>query len=394
MKLIGVKIKGFRNIKSVKINFGHLTFLVSTNNYGKSNLLKAIEFAINFIRADRKVKDLMMSCKQEKPLNKYVTSKNFVVDLFLSTVLNKKIYLIHYGFEFAWEKTTIIDNGIIKEWLYVKEEMQSQYTKLISRDAISLYEHPSIKNLEVSKDELILNKLLLYNNFCYYKIIKKLNHMSVNVSNCLKEHNKFNLYDTSEISKVIYLLKCKYKNKYNLLKDAFLQLFPNIEELYVEEINTTSSRAYHLYFKDINLNYNLNFENLSDGEKKIFLMFTNIILADINNVMLLSFKEIENSIHPSLFQSCLEIINQLSENCKIIITTYSPYILQFANVKNIYIGKPNNKGIAYFSKFNISKVNQLFEDTSKYNTSVGTYIFELLSGDKDSTKCLLDYLEN
>jgi len=63
-------------------------------------------------------------------------------------------------------------------------------------------------------------------------------------------------------------------------------------------------------------------------------------------------------------------------------------------VKNICIGKPDNKGIAYLYKFNSNKTEQLFKDILKYSTSVEIYIFELLSDDENSIECLLNYLEN
>ena len=50
MKLLNVKIEGFRNIESDSIEFGNgITSLVSTNSYGKSNLMRAIDFAVDFI---------------------------------------------------------------------------------------------------------------------------------------------------------------------------------------------------------------------------------------------------------------------------------------------------------------------------------------------------------
>ena len=55
MKLLNVRIEGFRNIKNNSIEFGDgITSLVSTNSYGKSNIMNAIDFAVDFIKADSK----------------------------------------------------------------------------------------------------------------------------------------------------------------------------------------------------------------------------------------------------------------------------------------------------------------------------------------------------
>ena len=89
MKLLNVKIEGFRNIESDSIEFGNgITSLVSTNSYGKSNLMRAIDFAVDFIKADEEMKAAMMSWVNGIPFNRYVESHNFVADFLFSALLN------------------------------------------------------------------------------------------------------------------------------------------------------------------------------------------------------------------------------------------------------------------------------------------------------------------
>ena len=71
MKLLNVKIEGFRNIESDSIEFGNgITSLVSTNSYGKSNLMLAIDFAVDFNKADEEKKAAMMSWVNGIPFNR------------------------------------------------------------------------------------------------------------------------------------------------------------------------------------------------------------------------------------------------------------------------------------------------------------------------------------
>ena len=45
MELLEIKVGGIRNIKNTHLRLGeNITSLVSTNNYGKSNVIKAIRF--------------------------------------------------------------------------------------------------------------------------------------------------------------------------------------------------------------------------------------------------------------------------------------------------------------------------------------------------------------
>jgi len=44
MRLDNIKIKNFRKLKDCTINFRDTTFLIGTNNAGKSSVFKALEF--------------------------------------------------------------------------------------------------------------------------------------------------------------------------------------------------------------------------------------------------------------------------------------------------------------------------------------------------------------
>ena len=44
MKIQAVVIDGFKNLSNVKIRFDNITALVALNNFGKSNVLLAIDF--------------------------------------------------------------------------------------------------------------------------------------------------------------------------------------------------------------------------------------------------------------------------------------------------------------------------------------------------------------
>ena len=51
MKIISARIEGFRNIENDKLILGdEITSLVSLNSYGKSNLLNAIQYSVDFVK--------------------------------------------------------------------------------------------------------------------------------------------------------------------------------------------------------------------------------------------------------------------------------------------------------------------------------------------------------
>ncbi len=426
MKLLNVRIEGFRNIKKNSIEFGDgITSLVSTNSYGKSNLMLAINFAIDFIKAESKEKENMMSSVNGIPFNRYVQDQNFVAEFLFFVKTEEGGFTVDYGFEFEWIKNKG-GKQIVKEWLAVKDEEKSQkFTKLINRDEKALYK-PSVTGrcnvtLSVSGNELMINKLLAEENLYYHDIVEELNrikiyyecNLDVSLFYCvsplmLKQDEEFDLNHIDSIPRTIYKLKNTYPEKYQILESAFLQLFPNIKAIDVKEIDigkfhdikfpsdapyTVSNKVYSMFVQDANLNQPLDFRNLSDGAKRVFMMLVCTIIADIKGFALIEFEEPENSIHPGLLQSYLSVLSQLANDCRIIVASHSPYIIQYLDTKDIYIGKPNDQGLADFARVDKKKINQLMRDASSESNSLGSYIFELLSGGEDEVAILMNYLE-
>ena len=56
MKINSITVAGFKNIKKTKLELDSICALISANNYGKSNLMEAIDFGFDFIHESRKVR--------------------------------------------------------------------------------------------------------------------------------------------------------------------------------------------------------------------------------------------------------------------------------------------------------------------------------------------------
>lgn len=432
MRILNARIEGFRNIENDSVAFGSgITSLVSVNSYGKSNLMNAIKFAVDFINRNPDQKRRMMSSVYGMPLNKKLDSKNYVADLTFLMMINEKPYIVNYGFAFAW----IRNNGkntsgckIVKEWLTTRlDEKYQKPNKLIQRDEDGAFYKSSESGrcsnvIKVDDNELIINKLLAHEDLFYRPIIENLNNIKIYVERdfdaaplyiktplILKDSDELDFDSITDVPRIVYRLKEGYLDHYEILINTFMQLFPNILSIDVKEVDLgelhglelpvnapyiISNKVYSMFVQDKNLNQPLNFESLSDGAKRVFLMLTYTILAKINGYHLIAFEEPENSIHPSLLQSYLSVIAQLAGDCRIIVASHSPYIVQYVSTKDIYIGKPNTDGIADFAKIDDKKVNALLADASDNSDSVGNYIFDLLSGGDDDTEILLSYLEN
>lgn len=274
--------------------------------------------------------------------------------------------------------------------------------------------------VKIEDNDLIVNKLKAFDSLYYNEIIKRINGLRVYIDRHLDATDSYSPdpivqknVDALEMEGInlpreIFSLKKKYPQKYDLLMNAFMQLFPQIKEIDVEEVSVNtklkkellddlpfklSKEVYILYVNDCNLNQPINFEDMSDGAKRVFLLLTNIIIADLNNLSLIAVEEPENSIHPSLLQNYLRVVTQLLGETRIIITSHSPYIIQYLEPHNIYVGMPGKYGVAQFKRIRTSAQKALINDASNSEMSTGDYLFELLSGTEEDIQTIEQYLE-
>lgn len=431
MKIMELAVGGFRNIQHVHLSLDKLTALVSANNYGKSNVLDAIDFTFQFIKSEADNREKMMKNPDIMPLNKQNDTANFSASITFTydDDTQKKSFFITYSLEFVWAKQHEHGCQIISEDLQMKENKKNQrYSAIIKRRGRQCWYKPIEKGrcdreIPVQSSQLAIQEVKSQGDKLFYQdILQALatfqvyrdRHFDVTPEYLpnpfiYRNQNEFDIRSISNIPRVIFHLKQQYPSEYTLLENTFLQLFPYITEISVQEFRldkqhgipvseaipfVVSEKIYSMYVLDEHINQPLPFTRLSDGAKRIFLMLTYVVLANIQGNTLILLEEPENSIHPRLLQALLIALEQLAGDGSILFASHSPYILEYMQTEDIYIGKPNDTGLAAFSRIDAKKVHALYKDAETYSSSVGQYLFELLSGDAVDTDCLTEYLES
>ena len=423
MKIQAVVIDGFKNLSNVKIRFDNITALVALNNFGKSNVLSAIDFGIAFIKANGENKRLMMANSNFIPMNITMLGRNYKYEMEVSAEIDSVEYMVRYGFEFEWKDSIDKDPKIVWESLKVKlNEKGQKYTQLISRTVDNaLYRRAETgrcsSKINVEPSELVVNKLMAFDDIYYYGIIKRLNNLKIYMENNLDVRSFYQpdpiirkgldneMVNADNLPRIIYNLKTQYPDRFELLKDVYTQLFPDIEDVLVKQIPINGSNENNipdevpfifskfihvLYVKDRNLSNSINFVSMSDGAKRVFMILTKIIVSNVSNVSLIAIEEPENSVHPGLFQAYIRIISQLLNDCKVIITSHSPYVVSYLDPAWIHVGIHKTPGVAEFFSFKKSGAKQLQNDAVRFDMGMGDYLFSILSDSDDS---LVEYLE-
>lgn len=424
MKMQAVVIDGFKNLSDVKITFDNITALVALNNFGKSNVLSGIDFGLAFIKATIDDKTEMMANSNLIPINQSMQGRNYKFEVEVLTEEAGQEYRVCYGYEFLWQCYEEEEPEIVQEYLKMKlDEKGQKYTQLISRTRDSaLYKSSETgrcsSKIKVEASELVVNKLRAYDELYYAEIIKKLNGMKIYMENNLDAKSFYQpdpiirkgfeneMINADNLPRVIFNMKKQNPEKFDLLKDVYFQLFPDIEDIIVKNFKIKAEEGkqlpddapfvftnsiYVLFVRDKNLANPVDFSMMSDGAKRVFMILTKIIVSSVSNISLIAIEEPENSVHPGLFKAYIEIISQLLDDCKVIITSHSPYIISYLEPAWIHVGLNRKPGMAEFFTFKKSGQKQLENDAEEFKMSVGDYLFSLLA---DPENNLGDYLES
>lgn len=407
-------IDGFCNIENSTIELNKINSIIALNNYGKSNFIRGLDFAKDFIIDSPKKKDSMMRYKPLIPINNKLENKNFHFEIEFETKFEDINNLISYGFSFEWIKN---DNKkgarIISEYLKLMPlKKDSKYKTVVKRTKTdSLYQTSKSGRcdspIKIRKNELIINKLNSYDNLFYLTIIEKINNINFAIIDSLGNPDRLfrtitdyiptdslEMPISSNTSYFVYHLKKQKPKQYELLKNSIISLLPNIEDFEPIEVNLKSEfefdsdednipyelpeKLYDIRVKEFSNNQQTTITNISSGSKKIFYVLTMVLAGELNKVSLITFEEIENSIHPALLQRLLMIIDTFCVNTKILLTSHSPYLIKYLDIDNINIGIPNSDGIAIFKKIKKSKQKRLINYASDEENSLGDFIFDKL----------------
>ncbi len=431
MKITKFSICGFRNLGKTSIELKPITALVSLNSYGKSNLFSALDFALSFMHSTTNVRKDMMSSISSMPLNANLDTTDFSFSIEIDYDNNGNERSASYRFSFEWARNNGNGAKLVAEELSIRDKKARSHTKLLMQRfegnaKLRFFEtgrcSSNIKK-EFGDSELVLDYLKVS---CpdYMKIV--VNAVSnikayideqldaTSLYHCIPQivfHSDIGRDLTLEnIPNSLFMLKQKDPILYSNIENIFLSLFPNIANIEILESDiskdlkvltengnapfSVSPKIYSLWVRDRNMNQPLDFRFLSAGAKRVLMQLVHIANARMNGISIVGLEEPENSIHPALFQGFLDTLENLAGDMRIIITSHSPYLIEYLDFGGIYIGLPSDDGIARFRTFASSrKLQELMSDADESSTLIGNYIFELLSGNESERKILSSYLE-
>ena len=131
MQIDGFKIGGFANISDVHLKIGEVNALIAPNGYGKSNVLRAIDFGIRFITAEDTERQQMMG-NRWLPINTNMLGQDFSFGITGSLEMDGEEFIFAYDYSFAWAKAGG-EGRILSESLKIKRSSDQRFRQMISR---------------------------------------------------------------------------------------------------------------------------------------------------------------------------------------------------------------------------------------------------------------------
>lgn len=404
-----VTIDGFKNLKNVALDLSDFTYLISCNNYGKSNVFQALDYVSEILENKGEIPDFHFSSLNKEGTDKFSFSISFEFEG------NDVLY------ELELMQGPDGKNQIVKEALYAYEDNSQKKTKYLIRDHDKAEYKPTktrydMQSITTETNVLSIAKLANYDNLYYLDIIKSLLHFRVLlVSNSnenllgfagnLIPHSQF-IYKRLEVTEVqnsfLYDFEINHKDNFELLMNAMKVLFPDFEKITTKKIdispesdNTNSVNKAVKYYSWVymkNLKGPIRLNDASDGFNRILGTF--ICLIQDDNTDVICIEEPENSINPSLLKNYIQLLKQFSrDDLKIIISSHSPFLTSYDDPRKMYVGVPNENGFATFERFSDAGINKIQRLSSDAEVDFGEYVFNLLAGCGQGTDSLKSYLK-
>ena len=333
LKLISARIKNFKSLGDVDLNFRDLTILVGANASGKSNSLAALGFLNELLmnqtlppveRMDRILrvgqKELFYQINIEDDDNKaeYIIAVSINEN---NTFLDKEYLLVN-----EVEVINIINGqGIVKD----ENDENPQTYQSSEGDGLTLadvgkYGHKPItkklasyiknwKFYDIDPDSIRFNSgvHIIYNyNYKYLQNDEKIPSLDTNASQAeevlkywaRRDENKFR-----EVSQELY--DC-LKIRLDILEDVASTI------TVIEEDG-----------KKIALS------NMSDGTLRLIAYFIMLYESDVPT--LIGIEEPERNFHPGILQDIADMIKRLSNRTQVIFTTHSSQLLDCFSTEEI-----------------------------------------------------------
>lgn len=362
MLICGLKVKNYRGLNIEIDTIEKVSILIGQNDSGKTNVCSAILKVLDYNkrRIPLVASDSTNSNKDNIEIEIKLTADDLtneqcaIIGNYIHIDNEGKKYMIAklnstYNEDTLEYEDTLIYGDLTIDFEEVRVNTQTQLDKVLS----IVYINP-VYDIENSKKDF----------FKFKETDNKENGIYFS-ENILKEINKLNetIQDEEIVDQIQHELNEKGEFK-DLLENLNFRIIPNIKE---ENIYKSLNVATY----DVNDN---EFSNIGDGKSKIFSMILKSKIYKNDKQKIYIIEEPENHLYVLLQKIYISALLQMNPS-QLIITTHSPYTIDFEKVNQIIKISCNKlTGDRIINKFD--NINN--EDFKKFGYLINVEVAEML----------------
>lgn len=242
-----ITIGNYKNIAETEISLSTITALVSTNNYGKSNLLEAIRFGIDFITESAKTRNQMMRWALGIPLSSGLSGKDFLFSIEFDEPFLGEYRYVKYGYTFSWENDQKSGVAITDETIEIRPNESTRYTSYLKRGK-GLYRagknKSGFRKIVLGKDVLSVDVLSSIDNIEIADVIMAIQKLHCTICDTHELSSsyrpipiEFNYsrdmlpFNDEDIPRALSILEKEHPDQYALFLEIIYGLFPEFEDV-------------------------------------------------------------------------------------------------------------------------------------------------------------------
>ena len=326
MQLVNFSVTNYRSItKAHKINLQNITVLVGRNNEGKSNILMALNVAMETMMQHANhanVHERLYDWQRDFPVQLQQRKNN------LDSVFRLNFRLNHDENTEFFRTTGIRSNEDIPIELKYGRDNRAKIT--VPKKGSSSFNYKSEKVTAFICERIAIN---------YIQAVRT-EDMAMDVIHRLISTELSKLYDNEEYKsaeQTIYnLQEAVYNDIANRILAPLQEFLPQLTNV---EIRSRGRRLVWRGFRndvDVILNDGTPTSILYKGDGIKSLVSLAILKESKNEIgaSIIAIEEPESHLHPEAIHSLVNVIKGISENHQVIITTHNPLFVQRNNISN------------------------------------------------------------
>ncbi len=326
--LESIAIKGFKSIRDIKVELRDINVLIGANGSGKSNFLEALSF-LQAIRAGNLQDYVGRAGGAERLLHfgPRTTSELALRVIFETTISNHS-----NGYEIVLEPTetnTLYPRRGTEHAYFWDRERPAPFYQYLSREqgeaGISLRDNRRV----VAHVQTHLNRWRIY----HFHDTSSVSPLKKNVD---LHDNRFLRPDGSNLAAFLYLLRERYEESYNFIRNTIRLVAPFFDDFALEP-QALNENTIRLEWKHRGADAYFDVSSLSDGTLRFIALATLLQQPQNLRPSVILLDEPELGLHPYAITMLASMVRSASVDTQMILATQSPILLDYFEPEDVLV---------------------------------------------------------